>query len=217
MTHWGYVGVQPRVFKIWPRSFPQGCVASCPFANTERAAFWLCVVTLARQGRLSWGTLCNAAAQPSLGTGRTGTCHGKGRVWRHPPPPLPSSFKNKEQLLQMLLRGVSCFPPAPSFMSCLSCASSQVMGVLSQHLVPSHCCSPAVQKQNWGLLLLFCCGNALGSPLQCLTFLLEASSSSGGEREGPSLESVPHQQGLDLLMLVFALSKTASHTANWDG
>lgn len=148
--------------------------------------------------------------------GRTGTCHRKGRVWRHPSPPLPRSFKNKEQLLQVL-RGVSCFPPAPSFMSCLSCASSQVMGVLSQRLVPSHCCSPAVQKQNWGLLLLSCCGNGLGSPLQCLTFLLEASSSSGGEREGLSLERVPHRQGLDLLMLMLALSKTALPATNWDG
>lgn len=63
---------------------------------------------------------------------------------------------------------------------------------------------PAAQRQSWGLLLLPACGNGLGSPLR-------ASPSSQRpplpreERE----RRAPHRRGLHLLMLVFALSKTA--------
>ena len=105
--------------------------------------------------------------------------------------PLARSFKNKEQLLQMLLQGISYFL--------------------------SSCWFRASAKQNQGLLLLSCCGNGPGSLLQCLTFLLEASSSSGGERGGLSLEKVPHQLGLELLTLVFVLSKTTLPATSWDG
>lgn len=138
--------------------------------------------------------MCCATHPPSpvWEWGRTRACHGKGRVWRHPP---AQELQNKEQLLQVLLWGVSCCLPAPSFMSCLSCVSSRAMAVSSQHLVPPHCGSPALQEQNWGPLLLSCCANDLGSPLQSLLFLLKASSSSGGETERVSLERDSHCKG----------------------
>lgn len=157
--------------------------------------------------------LCNAPAQPSLGTGEDWGLPWHGEGLETPTTPLPGSFRTKERPLQVLLWGVPCFPLAPGFASSRSCASSQAMGALSRRLVPPCSWYPAVQKQKWGPLLLSCCGNGLGS----------ASPSSWRpplpreEREGLSLERAPHRQGLDLPMLVFALSKTALPAADWDG
>lgn len=104
-------------------------------ARTERAAFFSLRCDPGKAGETWLGCVvqCTHPPSPVWEWGRTRACHGKGRVWRHPP---AQELQNKEQLLQMLLRGVSCFLPVPSFMSCLSCVSSQAMAVSSQHLIP---------------------------------------------------------------------------------